>query len=94
MGIPSTLQQAAQTAIDCQDACNLSGVLASFHEIVSEVIWTEARKLGKGTDYVNTHPIVTLLLHKLCDLNGGSFECDYTSALVACSELSRTEVQS
>jgi hypothetical protein len=89
-----TIQDAAREAIAVQDAVNLSGVLHSFHEIVSEVLWPEARKQGKGTDFVNRHPIVTLFLHKLCDLNGGSFDADYTSALVACSEITRMEVQS
>src|SRR5205814_722019 len=45
---PMTIQQAARTALECQYACNLSGVLASFKEIVHEVIWPEARRLGKG----------------------------------------------
>ncbi len=61
-----TIQEAARVALDCQDARNLSGVLASFKEIVHEVIWPEARRLGKGTEYVNTHPVVTLFLSKLC----------------------------
>jgi|SRR6266478_1295638 len=63
------IQQAARVALDCQDACNLSGVLASFKEIFNEVLWPEARRLGKGTEYVNTHPIVTLFLDKLASLN-------------------------
>jgi cobalamin biosynthesis protein CobT len=65
-----TLQQAAQQALDCQDACNLSGVLDSFHRIVMEVLWPEARKQNRGTDFVNTHPIVYLFLDKLASLNG------------------------
>ena len=67
------MQQAAQTALDVQDACNLSGVLASFKEIVHEVLWPEARRLGKGTDWVNQQPIVTLLPSKLGSLNRGYF---------------------
>jgi hypothetical protein len=73
-----TLQQAAQQALDVQNACNLSGVLASFKEIVHEVIWPEARRLGKGTEFVNTHPIATLFLSKLTSLNG--CECFCSSA--------------
>jgi hypothetical protein len=64
------LREAAQTAIDVQNACNLSGVLASFHSIVSDVICPEARRLGQGTDFVNRHPIVRVFLAKLADLNG------------------------
>ena len=65
-----TIQQAAKTALLCQDACNLSGVLASFHNIVMDVIWPEALRLGKGTEWVTSHPIVALFLSKLVDLNG------------------------
>lgn len=65
-----TLQQAAQTALDCQNASNLSGVLVSLNEIIQNVLWPEARRLGKGTDWVNGHPIVGLILDKLVDLNG------------------------
>ncbi len=65
-----TIKQAAQTALDCQDACNLSGVVSSFKAIVHEVLWPEARRLNQGTDWVNKHPIVTLFLDKLDDLNG------------------------
>lgn len=86
-----TIQEAAQIAIKCQDACNLSGVLASFKEIVHEVIWPEARRLGKSTEYVNTHPIVTLFLSKLCSLTRGYFECDYLHASDACEALARGE---
>lgn len=39
------------------------------------MIWPEARKAGKGTDYVNTHPIVTLFLSKLISLNRSDCLC-------------------
>lgn len=71
---------------------NLSGVLASFEEIVHEVIWPEARRLGKGTEWVNSHPIVTLFLSKLCSLNHGYFECDYLHASDACEALAQEAV--
>jgi hypothetical protein len=87
----TAMQLAAQTAIDCQDACNLSGVLASFKEIVHEVIWPEARKLGKGTEYVNRHPIVTLFIYKLACLNSAYMECDYLHASDACEAIARGE---
>lgn len=69
---------AAQTALEIQYAINLSGVLHSLDEIVSNVLWPEARKLG--TDFVNTHAIVTLFLYKLMALNAS--EC-FCSACVA-----------
>jgi hypothetical protein len=64
-----TYQQAAQTAIDVQDAVNLSGVVHSFAEAmsaISEYAWQN----GKGTEWKNSHPVVTLFLDKLVDLNG------------------------
>lgn len=82
-----TIQEAAKLAIDVQDACNLSGVLKSFQKIVSEVIWPEMEKQGKGTDFVNHHPIATLFLSKLCSLNGGHYECDYLAASDRCEEI-------
>ena len=86
-----TIQEAARVALECQDACNLSGVLASFKEIVHEVIWPEARRLGKGTEWVNQHPICTLFLSKLGSLNLGYFECDYPRASEVCEILARGE---
>ncbi len=86
-----TLRDAAQTALDVQNACNLSGVLASFTEIVHEVIWPEARRLGHGTEWVNEHPICTLFLSKLGSLNRGYYECDFMHASDACEALARGE---
>src|SRR5258707_310244 len=70
-----TLPQAARTALDVQNAVDLSGVLHSLDQIVTDVIWPEARKLGKGTEFVDTHPIVTLFLHKLISLNRNECFC-------------------
>ena len=75
MAAQISLQQAARTALDVQNAVNLSGVVRSLSEIVTEVLWPEARKLGKGTEYANTHPIVTLFLHKLLSLNHADCFC-------------------
>ena len=69
------MKQAAQEALDVQDACNLSGVVGAFHRCVMNTLWPEARRIGQGTDWVNTHPIVTLYLDKLADLNCPSRQC-------------------
>jgi hypothetical protein len=58
-----------QNAIDVQNACNASGVANSLKDLFSK-IWEEARELGQGTHYVNTHPAVVMFVHKLCDLSG------------------------
>jgi len=81
-----TIKEAAQTALDVQSAVNLSGVLASFKEVVHEVIWPEAHRLGKGTEWVNSHPIVTLYLSKLTDLN---YNQDFSHAYDAVKQLAR-----
>ncbi len=65
-----TLQEAAVLVLELQNASNLSGVLRTFHEVVSDVLWPEARRLGRGTEFVARHPIITLFLEKLCSLNG------------------------
>lgn len=46
-----------QTAIDVQDACNLSGVTQSLAEVV--------KRIESGTSDRNTHPIVKLYVYKL-----------------------------
>lgn len=81
---------AAQTALDISGAVSLSGVLHSLDEIVTKVLWPEARKLGKGTDWVNTHCIVTLFLFKLMALNAS--EC-FCSACVANFTRASAEVE-
>jgi len=87
-----TLQEAAQQALDVQDACNLSGVLHSLDQIVSQILWPEARRIGKGTDWVNRHAIVSAFLYKLMDLNGGETDSGYIDALSACRRISQGEV--
>jgi hypothetical protein len=86
-----SIREAAQLAIDVQDACNLSGVLASFQHIVSDVLWPEAHRLNKGTAFVNQHPVCVLFLSKLCSLNGGYYNCDYLHASDACEVLAQGE---
>jgi hypothetical protein len=65
-----TLQEAAVLVLELQNASNLSGVLRTFHEVVSDVLWPEANKRGLGTEWVAHHAITTIFLDKLCDLNG------------------------
>lgn len=50
------------------DACNSSGVIHDLSKRWVEEIWNEARELGKGTDYVNSHPIIVIVLDKLLQL--------------------------
>lgn len=66
--MPMTYKQAAQAALDVQDACNLSGVLFSFAEVM-QFLCDEAHAKNMGTKWKNHHPIVTLFVDKLADLN-------------------------
>jgi hypothetical protein len=78
--------EAAKEAILVQDACNLSGVVYAFDAVV-DILWTEARRRGKGTDWVNTHAISKLFCDKMADLSGArSFE-DFCSAYAECRKL-------
>jgi hypothetical protein len=97
--MPETkMQMAAQSAIDVQNASNLSGVLKSLNDIVQETLWPEARAIGKGTEWINTHPIVTLYLSKLASLNRVDCLCSdcfnaFGSALGICEDLAAVKVE-
>ncbi len=56
-------------AIMSQDACNLSGIVHKFSTVMSR-IWMEARERGKGTDWVNNHPICRLYAEQVAHLSG------------------------
>jgi len=56
-------------AIEVQDACNLSGVVHSMDETMSD-LWVMARALGRGTGWVNHHPICRLYASKIAHLTG------------------------
>lgn len=66
-------------AILVQDACNLSGIVHAWHEVVSK-IWEEANVKGKGTDWVNTHPINVLFANKIYSLTHSHVDDDSLSA--------------
>lgn len=61
-----TLKDAAQAALDVQDACNLSGVAIAF----AEVMRTICAYVDSGTEARNRHPIVRVWLDKMNQLAG------------------------
>lgn len=63
----------AADALSVQDASNLGGVVHSFDRVVSE-LQVMAREPGRGTDWVASHPVVTLYLEKFAHLNGGTYD--------------------
>jgi hypothetical protein len=84
-----TLQQAAKQVIMLQDACNLSGLVHDFPNMINAV-WEEARRQEKGTDWVNTHPIVIMMVSKLGDLSRytyGDEQTNFGKAYDACQRL-------
>ena len=71
-----------QSAIDVQDACNLSGVARSFAELLPRV-WAEAHEGSHGTAWVNEHPICVLYTNKMMDLAHADVPERYGAALDA-----------
>ncbi len=72
-------------AIDVQNACNLSGVVHTFSRAMAH-IWFEARKEGKGTDWVNSHPIAVLYSSKVASLTGSHDSVQFSRAYDICRD--------
>lgn len=92
-----TLQEAAQTALDVQNACNLSGVVHSFSEVM-RVLNEESRKgagNGFGTNWTNEHPICRLFIEQIAHLNGcavrDTAKSDYFKAYRECEAVAKGE---
>lgn len=66
--IHENYQKAAKEALDCQNACNLSGVAFSFARSMQSIC-DYSNRYGKGTAWKNEHPIVKLYLEKMAQLN-------------------------
>ena len=82
-----TLQQAAQSALDVQDACNGSGVIFALARAMQAICDSSDRG---GTDHRNQHPIVKLYLYKLAELAGmemSSLSPGYDAAEEACKRI-------
>jgi len=67
-----TIQECAMEALQVQNACNLSGVVHSFGEVMQSIS-DYAFEHGKGTDWKNNHPIVIAFIDKLSSL--ASVQC-------------------
>lgn len=62
-----TLKEMAQSALDVQTACNLSGVARSFAEVMSAL---RASADCTGTEWANTHPVARLYAEQIAHLSG------------------------
>lgn len=69
--MPGLTKKDYNSALAVQGACNLSGVVRSFSDIMTR-IWEEANKDGKGTDWVNKHPICVLFAEQIAHLSKGT----------------------
>lgn len=67
----------AQKALDASGAVNLSGVVATFARVTSD-LWSLARERGHGTNWVNTHPVSVIFASVISNLSG----VDHSSSLV------------
>lgn len=81
-----TLKQAAQSALDVQTACNLSGVARSFAEVMAAL---RALPECTGTDWANRHPVARLYAEQIVHLTGaGMGDADsYIHAYDECTRL-------
>ena len=82
-----TIQQMAKMAIDVQTACNLSGIVRSFHEV------TQAMRIehGMSTPECNRHPITLMFIDKLVDLSGHDSGNTAQDAYRECERLASAE---
>lgn len=56
-------------AMNSQGASNLGALLYALPKIVDR-IWEDAKANGKGTDYVNQHPILVMFAAQIDHLTG------------------------
>jgi hypothetical protein len=68
-----------KTALEIQDACNLTAVVGVLHRICLEVLHE-----GKGTASVCKDPAVRMIVDKVYDLAGRVEGKEYTEAYLAC----------
>lgn len=82
-----TLKQAAQSALDVQTACNLSGVVFSFAEVMR--VLCDDRRLD--TNDRNKHAICRLYAEQIAHLSGAGVPSDpdntYRVAYETCKRL-------
>lgn len=75
-----------QRALDCLNACNLSGLAKSLAGVTTK-IWAQARAQNEGTAWVNGHPIVVLYVSQMAMLSGVASIADmetFSQAYKAC----------
>lgn len=74
-----------QAALHSQAACNLSGIVFSFAQIMQRIC-DEAHEKGKGTDWKNEHAICRLFAEQIMHL---THKADYFDAHKTCTQESK-----
>jgi len=78
-----------QQALDSQSACNLSGLAHFLVRVLDEL-----RANGiKGTDDLNTHAIVRLVVAQMAHLAYGTFDCGAGDSWMRAYQLAEAESQ-
>lgn len=81
-----------QTALDIQDACNLSGVVYAFSRVM-EKICKESNVDGKGTDWKNSHAICVMFASKIASLTRCEDPLTLNRAMDECEKAAKGEAQ-
>jgi len=80
-----------EMALHSQSACNLSGIVFGFAEVMQKIC-NEANRDGHGTEWKNKHPICRLYAEQIAHLSGAGASMDtnsYFEASKICRERSR-----
>jgi hypothetical protein len=64
-----------------------------MNDLVTD-LWEHANNLGKGTNYVNTHPIVQLYVIALYELSGLGFCGSDVQVYAKCQQIAEKEERS
>jgi hypothetical protein len=62
-----TLKELASDALSVQNACNLSGVVISFAQVIRDL---KDNLPKSGSEEINQHPIIRLWVDKIASLAG------------------------
>jgi hypothetical protein len=87
-----TITQLAQLALDVQDACNLSGVVHSFSQVMTDLREIARAEGWEGTDALNRHPIALLFSSKIASLTYSESTTEFSRAWDWASRLVTGEV--
>lgn len=83
-----TMQRAAQSALDVQTACNLSGIVQSLADITA---WMRT-ELKCDTPTCNEHPVCRLFAEAICSLTGAGMgdAQSYSKAYDWCQRIAKS----